>query len=159
MRIFGYILLVIIIMLVSSFFAEVIRVATGFRFIYTLNALFWVFVWWRFIVCIKKSYVTKKQQEEKMSNAEKEKASIEDAARVTALDELEGGKLNRLAFAKAVEESNGDAARAKSLYIKFRVEQVLKQKQQERKEQECREQERRAEEAAKRRAEDPWNNG
>mgnify|MGYP005861435605 CR=1 FL=1 len=159
MKIFGYIFLGIILMIVSSYFAEVIRVQTGFRLIYTLNALFWIFLWWRIVVCIKKSCTTQKHQEEVMLKAEVEKTSIEDAARVTALDELESGKLNRLAWAKALEESDGNEARAKSLYIKFRVEQVLKQKQQERKEQECREQERRAEEAAKRRAEDPWNNG
>lgn len=67
-----------------------------------------------------------------------EKAAIEDAARVAALDELESGKFNRLAWARATEESDGNESRVKSLYIKFRVEQVLKeQKEQERREQEC----------------------
>ena len=81
--------------------------------------------------------IMRKWQKNRVARAEakEENAAVEDAARVMALDELENGQTDRLAFAKAVEESNGDAARAKSLYIKFRVEQVLKQKQQERKEQ------------------------
>lgn len=65
----------------------------------------------------------------------RENAAIEDNARIMALDELESGQTDRLAFAKAVEESNGNAALAKSLYIKIRVAQVLKQKIEERKRQ------------------------
>lgn len=69
-----------------------------------------------------------KRQNEK-DEEKRENAAIEDNARVIALDELESGQTDRLAFAKAVEESNGNAALAKSLYIKIRVEQILKQKQ------------------------------
>lgn len=68
-----------------------------------------------------------------IAQAEMEKTSIEDAARVSALDELESGKLNRLAWAKALEESDGNEARAKSLYIKIRKEEILKQNQHEQK--------------------------
>ena len=65
----------------------------------------------------------KKRRLRRIVRAEKERKR--DAARVQALQELESGQLNPLAMAKAVEQSAGDAGKAKSLYLKIRVEQIM----------------------------------
>ena len=133
MKVFGYIVLGLIITLLSGWIAEVIRQEIGLRFIVSLcHVFFLVFLWKWIITAIKQTCSSNKAEQEIKQHAEIEKSSIEDDAHIIALDELENNQTDRLSWAKALEGSDGNENRAKSLYIRFRVEQLLKQKIEER---------------------------
>lgn len=53
---------------------------------------------------------------------------IADQERMAALDELENNNVDRLLWAKAIEQSNGNEAMAKSIYIRLRAKKVEPQR-------------------------------